>query len=433
MPKDLGILVGGGPAPGINGVIGAVTIEARNRGVRVWGIYDGWQGLMRYDAESLRAHGLVRELRIEDVSRIHFDGGSILRTSRANPTRRPEDLDRVVRNLQELGIGYLVTIGGDDTAFAAGRVAERAAGAVKFAHVPKTIDNDLPLPGGAPTFGFNTARHLGFQLLQNIMEDSRSMNRWYFVAVMGRSAGHLALGIGKAAGATLVLIPEEFGERVSLQTVCDVLEGAMLKRRVMGREDGVAVIAEGILERVPEEELGSLEGVRIVRDPYGHIRLAELDLAYILKTMVEARFAQRGDPVTIVHKSLGYELRCAPPVASDSEYVRDLGYGAVEFLLGDHPGPGALVCLEGGRLRFLDFRELLDPHTGRPRTRLVDVHSTSYRVARKYMIRLEPQDFEDPDQLRRLAEAARTTPEEFLRRYRPVADLPITTGTGSGR
>jgi len=176
-----------------------------------------------------------------------------------------------------------------------------------------------------------------------------------------------------------------------------------------------------------------LEGVRIVRDPYGHIRLAELDLAYILKTMVEARFVRRGDPVTIVHKSLGYELRCAPPVASDSEYVRDLGYGAVEFLLGDHPGPGALVCLEAGRLRFLDFRELLDPHTGRPRTRLVDVHSTSYRVARKYMIRLEPQDFEDPDQLRRLAEAAKSTPEEFFRRYRPVADLPATTGIGSGR
>jgi len=426
--KDLGILVGGGPAPGINGVISAVTIEARNRGLRVWGIYDGWQGLMQHEAGTLREAGLVRELHIEDVSRIHFDGGSVLRTSRANPTGRPEDLDRVVRNLQALGIGYLVTIGGDDTAFAAGRVAERAGGAVRFAHVPKTIDNDLPLPGGAPTFGFHTARHLGFQLLQNIMEDSRSMNRWYFVAVMGRSAGHLALGIGKAAGATVVVIPEEFGSRVSLQTVCDVLEGSMLKRRVMGRQDGVAVIAEGILERVPEEELAALEGVRIVRDPYGHIRLAELDLAYILKTMVESRFAQRGDPLTIVHKSLGYELRCAPPVASDSEYVRDLGYGAVEYLLGDHPGPGALVCLEAGRLRFLDFRELLDPHTGRPRTRLVDVNSTSYRVARKYMIRLERQDLEDPEQLQRLAEAARTSPEEFFRRFRHVAELPATTG-----
>lgn len=429
MPRDLGILVGGGPAPGINGVISAVTIEARNRGLRAWGIYDGWQHLMRHDAEFLRAQGLVRELRIEDVSRIHFDGGSILRTSRANPTRRPEDLDRVVRNLQDLGIGYLVTIGGDDTAFAAGRVAEQAAGAVRFAHVPKTIDNDLPLPGGAPTFGFNTARHVGFQLLQNIMEDSRSMNRWYFVAVMGRSAGHLALGIGKAAGATLVLIPEEFGEQVSLETVCDVLEGAMLKRRVMGREDGVAVIAEGILERVPEEELSSLEGVRIVRDPYGHIRLAELDLAYILKTMVEARFAKRGDPVTIVHKSLGYELRCAPPVASDSEYVRDLGYAAVEYLLGGYPGPGALVCLEAGKLRFLDFRELLDPETGRPRTRLVDVNSTSYRVARKYMIRLEPEDFQDAAQLQKLAEATKTTPEEFRRRYEHVGGLALTKGT----
>jgi len=330
-------------------------------------------------------------------------------------------MDSVVRALRDLGIRYLVTIGGDDTAFAAGQIAARAGGSIRFAHVPKTIDNDLPLPGNAPTFGFNTARHVGFQLVHNIMSDSRTTNRWYFVTAMGRSAGHLALGIGKAAGATLILIPEEFPDDVSLRMLCDVIEGAMLKRRAMGREDGVAIIAEGLLEKLPEDELAAIEGVRIVRDPYGHLRLAEMDLAHILKTIVERRFAERGERLTVVHKNIGYELRCAPPVASDSEYVRDLGYGAVEYLLGEEgerpEGSGAMVCLDRGRLRYLGFSELLDLQTGRPRVRRVDIKSVSYRIAREYMIRLEPEDFEDPEQLERLAAAARLTPEEFRQKF----------------
>ena len=150
-------------------------------------------------------------------------------------------------------------------------------GAVRVAHAPKTIDNDLPLPGGMPTFGFETARHVGTQSVLNLMEDSRTTNRWFFVVVMGRKAGHLALGIGKAAGATLTIIPEEFpGERIRLDDVCSVLEGAILKRRVMGRNYGLAVIAEGIAEKLDPEELASIPGVAVVFDEHGHIRLGEV-------------------------------------------------------------------------------------------------------------------------------------------------------------
>ena len=150
----------------------------------------------------------------------------MLRTSRANPTTSPEALEQTVRVLRELDIGYLVTIGGDDTAFSAYAVAKAAAGALRVAHAPKTIDNDLPLPGGMPTFGFETARHVGTELVLNLMEDSRTTNRWFFVVVMGRKAGHLALGIGKAAGATCTIIPEEFSdEHIRLDDVCNVLEG----------------------------------------------------------------------------------------------------------------------------------------------------------------------------------------------------------------
>jgi 6-phosphofructokinase 1 len=419
--KHVGVLVGGGPAPGINGVISALTLEARSRAHKVLGIYNGFEWLMRGDPHH------IRELDHNDISRSHFQGGSILNTSRANPTKKSEDLQQVLHTLNKLGIGYLATIGGDDTMFAASQLAKLAAGQVRVCHVPKTIDNDLPLPGDIPTFGFETARQLGFELVHNLMEDSRTTGRWYFVVVMGRTAGHLALGIGKAAGATLTIIPEEFGGRVHLEAVCDILEGAILKRKALwNRADGVAIIAEGLLERVPADELSKIEGVRIEHDSYGHLRLAELDLAYLLKTLVEHRFANRGTPVAVVHKNIGYEVRSAAPIAFDCEYVRSLGYGAVDFFLGDNSEwaklNGALVCLINGKLQYLDFADLLDSETGKSRVRLVDVQKPAYKVAREYMIRLEKEDLEDGEKLRLLAEAAssrsqRCTPEDFRARF----------------
>jgi 6-phosphofructokinase 1 len=422
MPERLGILVGGGPAPGINSVISAVTIEAITSGLEVIGIYDGFEHLMKGRTD------MVRQLTIPDVSRIHFDGGSILRTSRANPTRTPEDLQNTVKALRELGIRYLVTIGGDDTAFSASEVVKAAGGNIRVAHVPKTIDNDLPLPGGMPTFGFETARHVGTELVRNLMEDSRTTNRWYFVVAMGRKAGHLALGIGKAAGATITVIGEEFPkERITLAEVCDVLEGAILKRRVLGRKDGVAVIAEGIGEKLDPEELAKIPGVEVERDPHGHIRLGEIPLATILKREIQRRFKERGEKMTIVDVTLGYELRCAPPIPFDIDYTRTLGYGAVKFLLSepkdDKVKEGGMVCLVGGRLEILPFDELRDPVTGRTKVRLVDINSEHYKVAREYMIRLEREDLENPEMLAKLAAAAKMTPEEFKKKFAHVVGL----------
>ena len=422
MPERLGILVGGGPAPGINSVIGAVTIEAINSGFEVIGIYDGFEHLMKGRTD------MVRQLTIPDVSRIHFDGGSILRTSRANPTRTCEDLRNTVKALRELGIRYLVTIGGDDTAFSASEVVKAAGGTIRVAHVPKTIDNDLPLPGGMPTFGFETARHVGTELVRNLMEDSRTTNRWYFVVAMGRKAGHLALGIGKAAGATVTVIGEEFPkEKITLAEVCDVLEGSILKRRALGRKDGVAVIAEGIGEKIDPEELAKIPGVEVERDPHGHIRLGEIPLATILKREIQRRFKERGEKMTIVDVTLGYELRCAPPIPFDIDYTRTLGYGAVRFLLSepkdDKVKEGGMVCLVGGRLEILPFDELRDPVTGRTKVRLVDINSEHYRVAREYMIRLEREDLENPEMLAKLAAAAKMTPEEFKKKFAHVVGL----------
>jgi ATP-dependent phosphofructokinase / diphosphate-dependent phosphofructokinase len=423
--KRLGILVGGGPAPGINSVISSVTIEAINSGLEVVGIFDGFEHLITGRSNK------TRPLAISDVSRIHFQGGSILRTSRANPTRRQEDLQRVLQVLRELELTYLVTIGGDDTAFAAAEVAGATEGSLRVAHVPKTIDNDLPLPGGMPTFGFETARHVGTQTVLNLMGDSLATNRWYFVVVMGRTAGHLALGIGKSAGATLTLIPEEFPkEALSLDEVARILEGAILKRRAMGQRHGLAVIAEGIGAKLDPEELAQVPGVGVEYDPYGHIRLGEIPLATILRRGVQRRFAARDEQISIVESTLGYELRSAPPIPFDIDYTRTLGYGTVRFLLTEPAeewlSHGGLVCLDGGHLQALPFAELRDPDTGRTRVRTVDIHSEHYIATRKYMIRLEPKDLTDPQMIDKLAEATHMLPGDFRQAFAPTAEPTAT-------
>ena len=418
----LGILVGGGPAPGINSAISAATIEAVNSGLEVLGIYDGYQWLMEGRTEG------VRPLAIRDVSFIHSRGGSILRTSRANPTTSAEKLQHIVRALRELGIAYLITIGGDDTAFAAHEVAKAAAGALRVAHIPKTIDNDLPLPGGMPTFGFETARHLGTELVLNLMEDARTTRRWVIVVVMGRKAGHLALGIGKAAGVTFTIIPEEFPtERISLGDVCAIVEAAIIKRRVMGRPYGLAIVAEGIGEKLDTEELARIPGVEMVYDAYGNLRLGDIPLATVIKRDIQQRFALRGEQLTIADVTVGYELRCAPPIPFDIDYTRTLGHGAIRFLLSELVDErlryGGLVCLDSGRLHVLPFDEIQDAVTGRTRPRLVDVHSEYYEVAREYMIRLEPSDLQDPEKLAKLAAAAHMTSDEFVGTFGHAAGL----------
>lgn len=259
--QTMGILVGGGPAPGINGVISAATIEARERGLRVLGIYDGYKWLEQGNIS------YTKELFIPEVSRIHFTGGSIIRTARANPTKSEKKLKNCVKALHDLNIDYLITIGGDDTAYSASQIAKMADGAIRFAHVPKTIDNDLPLPENMQTFGYETARHVGVNLVHNLMEDSRTTNRWYIIVSMGRKAGHLAVGMAKAAGATLAVIAEEFSsDKISLHEVCDVIESAMIKRSTMGRDDGVVLLAEGIAEKFDEDELKKIPGVAIEHD-----------------------------------------------------------------------------------------------------------------------------------------------------------------------
>jgi 6-phosphofructokinase 1 len=415
--KAVGILVGGGPAPGLNGVIHAVTITAINSGHRVVGIKEGFKYLAAGEPQFV-------PLTVADVSRVHLRGGTILKTSRANPTGSEEMLRNAVNALKEAGIHYLVSTGGDDTAFSAYTVSRFAQEKMGFdlrsVHVPKTIDNDLPLPEGVPTFGYETARHEGTQIVKNIMEDAQSTIRWYIIVAMGRKAGHLAMGIGKSAGATMTLIPEEWrGETIRLQHVADLISGSIIKRLANGQGYGVALVAEGVMELMDPTDLVFLETIE--RDEHGHPRLAEINSAAIIKRKVRSTLQELGIKMTLVDKEVGYELRCADPCAFDIDYTRTLGQAAIEFL--NEGGNNAMITIQQNQVVPIPYEQLMDPETGRTGVRLVNIESLAYRSARNFMIRLDRPDLEDKALLERMASSTNLSPDAFLQRFGYLAEL----------
>ena len=403
----IAIVCGGGPAPGINSVISGITNEATRHGWDVLGIYDGFSRLARGEKNYVR-------LEPKDISHIHMAGGCILKMSRFNPTKKESDLRTVVETLTELGVTHLVTIGGDDTAYSSAAVSEEArkmGRTINVVHVPKTIDNDLPLPEGVPTFGFETARAFATTEIENLMEDARTTNnRWYFTIAMGRTAGHLALGMGRSAGAAITIIPEEFPQKkIPLQQLVDIITGSIVKRYLTGKNYGVAVIAEGVIEKIAPEDFKKLG--EVVTDEHGHIRYSELDFGEILKLAVLAEVKKIGIKVSIIDEEIGYELRCTAPIAYDIDYARSLGYSAVRFLMrGDS---GALISIQNNEAVPMRFEDIKDPATGKTRVRKVNIKSVQYRIARGSMMRMEKEDLDDPG----LANAYRMPPKEFKERY----------------
>ncbi|QVL32291.1 6-phosphofructokinase [Telmatocola sphagniphila] len=426
----LGIVVGGGPAPGINGVISSVTIEAINHGMEVIGFQNGFRHLV----EGSDTHW--RKLTTDDVAPYYTRGGSILGTARVNPAKKEEDMARVLKVFEKLGLTAFVTIGGDDTAYSGSQVAKRVGpGAprakpsdhfIRVCHVPKTIDNDLPLPEGTPTFGFETARHLGVLTTRALHADARTTGRWYIIVSMGRAAGHLALGIGKASASTISIIPEEFRDKpVTLESLSDIIIGSILKRKLVGKDYGVVVLAEGLIESIGDAGLLKALGEEALshyghleRDPHGHLRLGEIDFGRIVKDYLKKKLLELGQKVDFITKDLGYELRSADPIPFDAEYTRDLGYGAVKFLTSEAASQyGAVISFIDGRMVPLPFEQMIDPKTQRMKNRRVNVDSESYHCARRYMIRLEKSDFDDAAKLKQLADVVKMTPEAFRARF----------------
>ena len=332
--RRIGIVVGGGPAPGTNAVIAAAVIEAVKLGRVPIGFQDGFHWLaQRYTDEQ-------REMTIDEVSRAHLAGGVMLGASRTDVAADPTLLRNTVDALRKLAVDGLVAIGGDDMVRSAIAIERESKGRIKVVMVPKSIDNDLVVPHQVTTLGHETARHVGVQLVKNLMEDARTTGRWYLGVTMGRPTGHLTLGIGKAASATCTVIPEEFGPGpVRLADIADIVEGSIIKRRALGRSYGVALLSEALVERFDPAEVEELQDVD--RDAQGNIRVTEIDLGRKVLHEVTLRLEKRGIKVSVVNKTIGYELRCAAPLPMEAEYARDLGFAAVRHLVGG--GGGAVV------------------------------------------------------------------------------------------
>jgi 6-phosphofructokinase 1 len=402
--KRIGIVVGGGPAPGTNAVIAAAVIEAVKLGCIPIGFHEGFHFLaQRYTDEQ-------HEMTIDEVSRAHLTGGVMLGASRTDVAADPALLRNAVDALRKLAIDGVVAVGGDDLVRSVVAVERQSGGRIKVALVPKSIDNDLAIPSHVPTLGFETARHVGVQLVKNLMEDARTSGRWYLTVTMGRPTGHLTLGIGKAVSATCTVIPEEFGAGyVRLSDVADIVEGSIIKRRAMGKAHGVAILSEALVERFDPREVAELEDAD--RDAQGNIRVTEVDLGRKVLNEVTLRLEKRGIKVSIVDKTIGYELRCAPPLPMEAEYARDLGYAAVRNLVaGSH---SAVITMQNGAPHPIALADCVDPATGKGRRRAVDVEGEDYRVARRYMVRLETSDLADEGSVSELAAAGGMTPQQL--------------------
>lgn len=462
--RRLAIVVGGGPAPGINGVISAVTIEADNRKIEVFGIQDGYSHLVKGDLSR------IRRLHKYEVAQMYIRGGSMLGTARTNPTKRLEQMENVIKVFRDMEFDALVSIGGDDTAYTASQVYENLKAVnpnFRVVHVPKTIDNDLPLPGSTPTFGFETARHYGVQSVRNLAEDARTTSRWYIIICMGRAAGHLALGVGKASAATLTIIPEEFGldaknkpNKITFKHLRDVIAGSIIKRIENNKRYGVVVLAEGLMESVQPELRLIMERTNgkygnFKTDEFDNLRMGEIEFGRLIRDLLVERLhdpeaeakvqekknkhSGRNDPVPeqmslhkvlnlpaeplsrpvdFISKDLGYELRSADPIPFDAEYTRDLGYSAVKFLLSPQATEyGAIIGFIQGEMMPMKFTDMLDPDTKKMRTRLVKIDGEGYEVARRYMIRLEKRDLDNPEMLANLARVIKWTPQRFREEF----------------
>lgn len=386
------LLACGGPAPGANAVIAGAALAARAFGVMLLGAKGGLADLLDRGGSALVPIDLVR------AKKLLRKGGSWLHFSRVAPARLVPA--RVRQALRERKVRAVVLIGGEGTA---SLVLWFQKNLPEFPVImaPKTVDLDLALPSGIPTFGFATARARGAELVASLLTDARSCDRWYVVIAQGRDSGHLPLGIATAAGANQALIREQFAAGLpSIEYLADRIAGSVLKSRWLGELSGVAVVAEGLAPPGVEPSACGL-GKQCCEAASGVLRELGLD-------------------VKVLPKDLGYELRGQEPVAFDVEYARNLGFAAVEALLDGHTG--VVVAFEQGQRVIIPLSRLLDASGERMQRRPVQLESCAAKIAFQSMTELTAQDLDDPERLAALSSLTNLGPEAFRRRFESVVE-----------
>jgi 6-phosphofructokinase 1 len=319
----IGVLTGGGDCPGLNAVIRAVVRKAIDgHGDEVVGFCDGWRGVLE---------NISTELTIESTRGILPRGGTILRSSRTNPYKREDGVERVRETLAAHQVDGLIAIGGEDTLGAASRLYEDE---INVVGVPKTIDNDLAATD--VTFGFDTALHVATEAIDRLHTTAESHNRILVVEVMGRHAGWIALHSGLAGGADVILIPEI---PFDIDEVCRLIR----RRHERGRYFSIVVAAEGA---VPKE--GTLSVSTGELDEFGHPRLG--GIGQVLEREIEERtgFETRA---TV----LGHVQRGGTPTAFDRVLATRLGLAAIDAVHSD--AWGMMTALRGTRIELVPLRD----------------------------------------------------------------------------
>ena len=385
------ILCGGGPAPGMNSVSMSVAKTFITKGFRVIGLHGGYSGLFSKNART-------EDLTFAIADRYFNRGGSYLEMSRFKPTDADFENNFNLDLFKDNNIKLLVTIGGDDTASTANRISKFLAAKgypIANIHCPKTIDNDLPLPGNAPTFGYNSAKNEGAHLARTVYEDARTSGNWLVICAMGRTCGSLALGIGEATHCPMTIIPEMFNKtEICLDKVVKLSISAILKRKVMGINYGTIVAAEGLFHEFKAEEMEAA-GVRFSYDDHGHPELGKVSKAVLFNDLLEAEFKKIGLKVKSRPVEIGYDVRCQDPVAYDVTYCTELAMGVYQLF--SEGKTGCMVYVDSfGNVSPLYLADLQDPTTGKIPPRVVDINSGTARNYYDFIAHyITPEDYAD--------------------------------------
>ena len=365
------ILCGGGPAPGMNSVSMSVAKTFLSKGYRVIGLHGGYSGLFSKNART-------EDLTFFIGARYFNRGGSYLEMSRFKPTDKDFEENFNLDLFKDNNIKLLVTIGGDDTASTANRISKFLAAKgypISNIHCPKPIDNDLPLPANAPTFGYNSAKDEGAHLARTVYEDARTSGNWLIISAMGRTCGSLALGIGEATHCPMTIIPEMFDKtQINLDKVVKLAISAILKRKVMGVSYGTIIAAEGVFhdEGIIEGLVNS--GLNITYDDHGHPELGKISKAGLFNDLLEIEFKKLGLKVKSRPVEIGYDVRCQDPIAYDVTYCTELAMGAYQLFA--EGKTGCMVYVDSyGNVSPLYLADLQDPNTGKIPPRVVDINS----------------------------------------------------------
>ncbi len=390
MKEAIAILTGGGPAPGMNTVVGSVAKTFLRKGYRVIGLHEGYTGLFNPSPRTV-------DIDYPMADGIFNQGGSFLQMSRFKPKDADFENNFNLKFFTDNNVKLLVTVGGDDTASTANRIAkflEAKQYPIANIHVPKTIDNDLPLPKGAPTFGYESAKDKGAVIARAVYVDARTSGNWFVLAAMGRSAGHLAFGIGEACHYPMIVIPEMFDKtEITVEKIVNLVISSIIKRKIMGMDYGAAVISEGVFHALSDEEIRK-SGIHFTYDDHGHPELGKVSKAHIFNEMIEMKLKELGIKVKSRPVELGYEIRCQTPIAYDLTYCSELGIGVHKLFAEGKTGCMVYVDSEGN-VSPLYLKDLQDPTTGKIPPRLVDIKSDKFTsVVETILNAITPADYE---------------------------------------